>query len=76
MCAGCAHRPLAKQAIQLPAAPSIMRPVPDPELPIGENAKGALGDTQAALNQANDQLAKSRAWYEAMRKRYRAAPLP
>lgn len=42
---------------------------------LGRDAKDALADTRLALAEANARLAASAAWYEALRKRYRAAPL-
>lgn len=49
-----------------------MKAVPVPPLHKGQDARAALRLTGSALNEANERLEGSAAWYEGVRKSYEA----
>jgi hypothetical protein len=54
--------------MRLPAPPAFMAPVPLQRLRADQDAREALALDRAALKQANSRLAKSKAWYQGLRR--------
>ena len=69
--AGCQTTNPGPAARDLPPAPArLMRPVPQPALYKGQDARAALRLTGTALIEANARLSASAGWYESVRKTY------